>query len=159
VRYGSIGSLEYEVPPSRLYCLCISVALCSTALQCICRVIRRSSMTMKAHTCYISIGRPLIGGKLPPPGGRQHLSLLMERYHALQCDNLTQPPFLRQTAAPAVVMACSETNGDFCDDCVCPSSVCLSVRMHLSPEIHMFDLQLLARYLRPRLGLPLAALR
>ena len=53
VRYGSIGGLEYEVPQSRLYCLCINVALCSTALQCICRVIRRSSMTMKAHTYYI----------------------------------------------------------------------------------------------------------
>jgi len=35
VRYGSIGGLEYEVPQSRLYCLCINVALCSTALQCI----------------------------------------------------------------------------------------------------------------------------
>ena len=32
VRYGSIGGLEYEVPQSRLYCLCINVALCSTAL-------------------------------------------------------------------------------------------------------------------------------
>jgi len=50
VRYGSIGGLEYEVPQSRLYCLCINVDLCSTALQCICRVIRISSMTMKAHT-------------------------------------------------------------------------------------------------------------
>ena len=50
VRYGSIGGLEYEVPQSRLYCLCINVALCSTALQCFCRVIRRSSTTMKAHT-------------------------------------------------------------------------------------------------------------
>ena len=48
VRYGG---LEYEVPQSRLYCLCINVALCSTALQC--RVIQRSSMTMKAHTYYI----------------------------------------------------------------------------------------------------------
>jgi len=57
VRYGSIGGLEYEVPQSRLYCLCINVALCSTALQCICRVIRRSSMTMKAHTYYIIFGR------------------------------------------------------------------------------------------------------
>jgi len=37
-------------PQSRLYCLCINVALCSTALQCICRVIRRNSMAMKAHT-------------------------------------------------------------------------------------------------------------
>jgi len=71
VRYGSVGGLEYEVPQSRLYCLCINVALCSTALQCICRVIRRSSMAMKAHTYYIFFGRPPIGGKLPslPPGG------------------------------------------------------------------------------------------
>ena len=53
MRYGSIGGLEYEVPQSGLYCLCINVALCSTALQCICRVIRRSSMTMKAQTYYI----------------------------------------------------------------------------------------------------------
>ena len=68
MRYGSIGGLEYEVPQSRLYCLCINVALCSTALQGICRVIRRSSMTMKAHTYYIIFGRPPIGGgKLPPP--------------------------------------------------------------------------------------------
>jgi len=68
VRYGSVGGLEYEVPQSRLYCLCINVALCSTALQCICRVIRRSSMAMKAHTYF---GRPPIGGKLPslPLGG------------------------------------------------------------------------------------------
>ena len=27
MRYGSIGGLEYEVPQSRLYCLCINVAL------------------------------------------------------------------------------------------------------------------------------------
>jgi len=43
------------------------VALCSTALQCICRVIRRSSMTMKAHTYYIIFGRPPIGGSFPFP--------------------------------------------------------------------------------------------
>ena len=66
VRYGSIGGLEYEVPQSRLYCLCINVALCSTALQCICRAIRRSSMIMKAHTYYIIFGRPPIGGSFPP---------------------------------------------------------------------------------------------
>ena len=66
VRCGSIGGPEYEVPQSRLYCPCINVALCSTALQCIRRVIRRSSMTMKAHTYYITFGRPPIGGKLPP---------------------------------------------------------------------------------------------
>ena len=64
VRYGSIGGLKYEVPQSRLYCLCINVALCSTALQCICRVIRRSSMTMKAQTYYIIFGRPPIGRKV-----------------------------------------------------------------------------------------------
>ena len=72
VRYESIGGLEYEVPQSRLYCLYINVALCSTALQCICRVIRRSSMTMKAHTYYTIFGRPPIGvGSFPPftPGG------------------------------------------------------------------------------------------
>ena len=71
VRYGSIGGLEYEVPQSRLYCLCIDVALCSTALQCICRVIRRSSMTMKAYTYYLIFGRPPLGGEASPfpPGG------------------------------------------------------------------------------------------
>ena len=42
------------------------MALCSTALQCICRVIRRSSMTMKAHTYCIIFGRPPIGGKASP---------------------------------------------------------------------------------------------
>ena len=68
MRYGSIGGLEYEVPQSRFYCLCINVALCSTALQCICRVIRRSSMTMKAHTYYIIFGRPPTGGSFPPGG-------------------------------------------------------------------------------------------
>jgi len=69
VRYGSIGGLEYEVPQSRLYCLCINVALCSTALQCICRVILRSSMKMKAHIYYIIFGRP-------PPGGATGRTIL-----------------------------------------------------------------------------------
>ena len=63
----SIGGLEYEVPQSRLYCLCIHVALCSTALQCICRVIRRSSTTMKSHTYYIIFGRPPTGEASPLP--------------------------------------------------------------------------------------------
>ena len=73
MRYGSIGGLEYEVPQSRLYCLCINVALCSTALQCICRVIRRSSMIMKAHTYYIIFGRPPIRGEASPlPLWRRH---------------------------------------------------------------------------------------
>jgi len=65
VRYGSIGGPEYEVPQSRLYCLCIDVALCSTALQCICRVIR-SSMTMKAHTYYIILDVHPWGESFPP---------------------------------------------------------------------------------------------
>jgi len=70
VRYGSIGGLEYEVPQSRFYCLCINVALWSTALQCICRVIRKSSTTMKAHTYYIIFWTSTIGGSFPlPPGG------------------------------------------------------------------------------------------
>ena len=72
VRYGSIGGLEYEVPQSRLYCLYINVALCSTALQCICRVIRRCSMTMKAHTYYIIFGHPPIRGSFPLPPWRRH---------------------------------------------------------------------------------------
>ena len=75
MRYGSIGGLEYEVPQYRLYCLCISVALCSTVLQCICRVIRRSSMTTKAHAYYIIFRRPPIGrGNFPPalPPWRRH---------------------------------------------------------------------------------------
>jgi len=39
----------------------------STALQCISRVIRRSSMTIKAHTYYIIFGRPPIeGGSFSP---------------------------------------------------------------------------------------------
>jgi len=74
VRYASIGGLEYEVPQSRLYCLCINVALCSTALKCICRVIRRSSTTMKAHTYYIIFGRRSThrGGSFPPSPWRRH---------------------------------------------------------------------------------------
>ena len=77
--YGSIGGLEYEVPQSRLYCLCINVALCSTPLRCICRVIRRSSMTMKAHTYYVIFGRPPIGGKLSPSPLAAPLTVMMTR--------------------------------------------------------------------------------
>ena len=72
VRYGSIGGLEYEVPQSRLNCLCINVYLCSTALQCICRVIRRSSMTIKAHILH-NFWTSTHRGKLPPlPPWRRH---------------------------------------------------------------------------------------
>ena len=76
MRYGSIGGLEYEIPQSRLYCLCINMALCSTDLQCICRVIRRSSMTMKHtqyNTYYIIFGRPPVGGKKPFIPWRRYL--------------------------------------------------------------------------------------
>ena len=80
VRYGSIGGLEYEVPQSRLYCQCINVALCSTTLQCICRVRRRSSMTMKAHTYYIIFGHPSIGRSFPlPPLPAPLCSIVSER--------------------------------------------------------------------------------
>jgi len=60
------GSTVRSPPVPVVYCLCINVALCSTAVQCICRVIRRSSITMKAHTYYIIFGRPPIGGSFPP---------------------------------------------------------------------------------------------
>ena len=68
---GSIGGLEFEVPQSRLYCLCINVAHCSTALQCICRVIPKkfhdNESTHILHNFWTSTHR----GKLPssPPGG------------------------------------------------------------------------------------------
>jgi len=55
VRYGSIGGLEYEFSQKLTH-----------LLQCVCRVIRSSSMTIKAHTYYIIFGRPPTGGKLPP---------------------------------------------------------------------------------------------
>ena len=100
VRYGSIGGLEYEVPQSRLYCLCINVALCSTALQCICRVIRRSSMTTKAHTYYIIFGRPPIGGSFPlPPGGATALGTTFTFYLTCAVTSASWPrPQLRSTA-------------------------------------------------------------
>ena len=69
MRYWSIGGLEYEVPQSRLYCLCINVALWSTALQCICRVIRRSSMTMKTHILHNFWTSTHRGEASPPPPG------------------------------------------------------------------------------------------
>jgi len=52
VRYGSIGDLEYEVPQSRLYCLCINVALCSTALQCICRDTKKFHDNESTHILH-----------------------------------------------------------------------------------------------------------
>ena len=69
VRYASIGVLEYEVPQSRLYCLCINVALCSTAF-----VVWYEEGTMKAHTYYIIFGRPPIGGSFLLSPWRRHCS-------------------------------------------------------------------------------------
>ena len=67
VRYGSIGGLEFEVPQSRLYCLWINVAHCSTALQCICRVIPKKFHDNESTHILHNFGRPPIGGSFPPP--------------------------------------------------------------------------------------------
>ena len=55
VRYGVYRGSRVRSPPVPvvLSVYQFDVALCSTALQCICHVTRRSSMTMKAHTYYI----------------------------------------------------------------------------------------------------------
>ena len=69
VRYGSIGGLEYEAP-QKLTHYTVHREFVGFG---ICRVIRRSSMTMKAHTYYIIFGRTPIGGKLSPfPPWRRH---------------------------------------------------------------------------------------
>ena len=57
VRYGSIGGLEYEVLQSRLYCLCINVALCSTALQCIMKKFHDNESTHILHNFWTSTHR------------------------------------------------------------------------------------------------------
>ena len=62
VRYESIGGLEYEAP-QKLTHYTVHREFVGFG---ICRVIRRSSMTMKAHTYYIIFGRPPTGGKLSP---------------------------------------------------------------------------------------------
>jgi len=108
VRYGSTGGLEYEVPQSRLYCLCINVALCSTALQCICRVIRRSSMTMKAHTYYIIFGRPPIGGSFPP----SPLAAPLPIYH--RCIPLFCPLFINLFNTDNKTSVCRTTSQHNC---------------------------------------------
>jgi len=123
VRYGSIGGREYDVPQSRLYCLCINVALCSTALQCICRVIRRSSMTMKAHTYYIIFGRPLIGESFPPfpPGGAQATdktalltteSLSFRRASDAQTERMRLPNETRSSVTSSLSLSLSLSHDD-----------------------------------------------
>ena len=76
VRYGSIGGLEYKVPHRGVRYRSIGgleYEVPQTAVQCICRVTRRSSMTMKAHAYYIIFGRPPWhqgeASPLPPSGG------------------------------------------------------------------------------------------
>ena len=76
MRYGSIGGLEYEVPPVPVVLSVYQRGSLLDGLAMYCRVIRRSSMTMKAHTYYIIFGRPPIGGKASslPPGGATGLN-------------------------------------------------------------------------------------
>ena len=65
------GGLEYEVPQSRLYCLCINVALCSTALQCICRDTKKfhdNESTHILHNFWTSTHRGEASAPLPPRG-------------------------------------------------------------------------------------------
>ena len=88
VRHGSIGGLEYEVAQSRLYCLCINLALCSTALQCtvylscVMKKFHDNESTHILHNFWTSTHRggeafPSPTGRatdfrplLPPPGGK-----------------------------------------------------------------------------------------
>ena len=70
VRHGSIGGLEYEVAQSRLYCLCINLALCSTALQCtvylscVMKKFHDNESTHILHNFWTSTHR---GGSFPLP--------------------------------------------------------------------------------------------
>ena len=56
---------------------------------CICRVIRRSSMTVKAHTYYIIFGHPPIGGSFPLPS--LVAPLVSAKDKAAQCDTDSRP--------------------------------------------------------------------
>ena len=58
------GSRVRSPPEADRHIYCSAQGICR-----VCREIRRSFMTMKAHTYYIIFGRPPIGGKLPhlPP--------------------------------------------------------------------------------------------
>jgi len=66
VRYGSTGGLEYEVPQSRLYCLCINVALLdglAMYLSCDTKKFHDNESTHILHTFWTSIHR----GEASPP--------------------------------------------------------------------------------------------
>ena len=64
VRYGSIGGSRVRSPPEADIFTAVHREFVGFG---ICRVIRRSSMTMKAHTYYIIFGHPAIGGLPPSP--------------------------------------------------------------------------------------------
>jgi len=70
VRYGSVGGLEYEVLQSRLYCLCINVALLdglAMYLSCDTKKFHDNESTHILHNFLTSTHR---GGSFPlPPGG------------------------------------------------------------------------------------------
>ena len=72
VRYGSIGGLEYAVPQSRLYCLCINVAVCSDGLamylSCDTKKFRDNESTHILHNFWTSTHR----GKLSPSPWWRH---------------------------------------------------------------------------------------
>ena len=72
VRYGSVGGLEYKVPQSRLYCLCINVSLCSTALvylSCDTKKFHDNESTHILHNFWTSTHR---GEASPLPPWRRH---------------------------------------------------------------------------------------
>jgi len=70
----------------------------STALQCICRVIRRSSMTTKAHTYYIIFGRPPLEGEASPfpPGGATGQGSKLSITSVTLCFEITPPCSVQQ---------------------------------------------------------------
>ena len=79
VRYGSIGSLEYEVPQSRLYIVCVSTWLFARRLCNVFVVWYEEVPWQWKHTHYIIFRRPPIGGKLPAlPPWRRHCSTTLE---------------------------------------------------------------------------------
>ena len=62
VRYGSIGGLEYEVPQSRLYCLCIKLDGLAIYLSCDTKKCHDNESTHILHNFWTSTHR----GELPP---------------------------------------------------------------------------------------------
>jgi len=81
VRYGSIGGLEHEVPQSRLYYLCINVALLD-------------------GLAIVIFGRPPIGGSFPP--FPLAAPLIRSTLQPAVCRFATSPP--RRRLLPALHM-------------------------------------------------------